>query len=373
MPFIFNSEARPRIVRAIRFLAIDGVILAAIVVGFELGVRTLAPEYAGQVYDTEFTGGHPRAINARGYRGKAVADDKAQDEFRILGIGDSVTWGTAVAAESTWPSQLARRLDADGSRPVSSINAGYPGHGLEDIAFNLQQRWSKRDPDVIVLALSNNMVSLALARDGKEPRAHPIKPSGSAPGRLQATRTKVLRFAKGLALPRFSKVNIERGMYAIGLSGHDVEPATPYGPMLALGWKQPRLETFVVDHAWAHFEHDLTSLRDVAKATGRPFYVMYVPARFMVFDSFWDNEKHVPMDRVTIDPSLRIRSVCERLGIEYIDVSDALKAARQESVDTGRGATAFYVQFDFTHLDDTGLSVIADAVTLRLRRDGIYP
>ena len=373
MPFLINKDARPRILRAIRFFAVDGVVILAIVLVLELAVRTLAPGYTDQIFDGEFTGGHPRAVNAKGYRGELVADKHAEGEFRILGIGDSVTWGTSVAAELTWPRQLADRLGADKHHKVTSINAGYPGHGLADIAFNLDQRWRNAEPDVIVLALSNNMVSLALLRDGAEPRAHPTKPNNWTPQGINAIKVKAVRFVKRLALPRFAKVNIERAMYGIGLRDHDVDPKEPYGPMLAFGWKQGDVPPFVADHAWTKFEHDLRRLRDRAEATGRPFYVTYVPSRFMVFDGVWDNEKHVPKDRVTVEPSEQIRSICEELEIRYVDAFGALRKARQRSLDSADGTEAFFVQFDFTHLNEAGLSVLAEAVAERLKGDGIFP
>src|SRR5262245_36764780 len=54
---------------------------------------------------------HRIRINSLGYRGADIPLRKAQDEYRILMIGDSFTFGDYVNDEDTLPAQLERILE----------------------------------------------------------------------------------------------------------------------------------------------------------------------------------------------------------------------------------------------------------------------
>jgi hypothetical protein len=78
-----------------------------------------------------------------------IAAPKAADEFRVVLIGDSSTWGFLLRPEETLAAQLnARGLLRDGRR-VRVYNIGYPDFSLEKDALLLQRARAHR-PDMIV-------------------------------------------------------------------------------------------------------------------------------------------------------------------------------------------------------------------------------
>lgn len=73
---------------------------------------------------------------------------------RIVGIGDSVMWGTGVDAADSLLGQLEARLRRDG--PVHAINAGVVGYSsLQSLRF-LEKFVLPLEPDVVLLNFCNN-------------------------------------------------------------------------------------------------------------------------------------------------------------------------------------------------------------------------
>src|SRR2546426_7316948 len=132
-----------------RSVVIGGLLaLASIVVtrvALELGVRLVAAQDA-DVYDAEkllrpdteagfrlyrphaashFSGVDVR-INSLGFRDREVVLPKPAEVFRILAVGDSVTFGFGVDLAETYVKQLEGRLTplAGGGRRVEVVNAG---------------------------------------------------------------------------------------------------------------------------------------------------------------------------------------------------------------------------------------------------------
>lgn len=109
-------------------------------------VFTFRPGYRGQMFAT------PVAINSLGIRDEEEPQAKAPNEFRLLMLGDSVTYGLGVPLEKTFTKVLERLLaEADSSRRYRACNAGVP-------AYNTGQeyRWLTRlveplQPDLVVL------------------------------------------------------------------------------------------------------------------------------------------------------------------------------------------------------------------------------
>ena len=54
--------------------------------------------------------GAPFKTNSHGFRGEEAAIEKAHDVFRIAVLGSSVTMGSGVSNQQTWPAQLQELL-----------------------------------------------------------------------------------------------------------------------------------------------------------------------------------------------------------------------------------------------------------------------
>jgi hypothetical protein len=78
-----------------------------------------------------------------------IAAPKAADEFRVVLIGDSSTWGFLLRPEETLAAQLNARGLLRNGRRVRVYNIGYPDFSLEKDALLLQRARAHR-PDMIV-------------------------------------------------------------------------------------------------------------------------------------------------------------------------------------------------------------------------------
>jgi lysophospholipase L1-like esterase len=103
-------------------------------------------------------GGWDVRIDAAGFRGPDHALQKSGDQFRILLLGDSYTFGWAVAEDSTYGSVLGRLLLGRGAncQKVEVINGGVNGYNTEqEIAF-LRLIGLKYHPDLVIIAFTPN-------------------------------------------------------------------------------------------------------------------------------------------------------------------------------------------------------------------------
>jgi len=89
--------------------------------------------------------------NSEGLRRPEFPEEKRADEFRVLCLGDSVTFGLGLRESETYPARLQKELQrwaADGMR-VRVINAGVPGWSSLSGRRFLEDH-PDLDPDVIV-------------------------------------------------------------------------------------------------------------------------------------------------------------------------------------------------------------------------------
>lgn len=345
--------------RVLRIASYDAAILLVLLVGLELIVRTVDPRYTRHLFDREFTGSAPVAMNADGYRGRLVPLTKEKDEIRVLALGDSVTFGTGIEWQDAWPQRLADRLEKETGRPVSVINAALPATDIDQMRVGFQSLSHAYQPDVVVLLLTGNTVSLGWIRrdDPDGPPQNEFLAKESPSGSLGRLRTEIRRSIKLFALPGFGSLNVQRAMFWIGLLRHDVDPDDPAGVMLAQGWIQGGLHPGDTDGAWEEFAHDVEHLRSTIEDTGVPLIASYAPPRFTLTDRLIDNEKAVRPARVSVDATARALALLERLAIPSADCRTHLLEARRQS----EGFAPLYRQFDYSHFDAAGHDAIASA------------
>lgn len=96
------------------------------------------------------------SINTLGYRGRNFPVTKPPGQFRILMVGDSLTFGNFVDDDMTLPSRLeAHMASACPQVPVLVINAGVSGSTITT-QVEMIERGMELDPDLIVLAFHEN-------------------------------------------------------------------------------------------------------------------------------------------------------------------------------------------------------------------------
>lgn len=355
MSQIFNDKALANLKTTVRYIAVDLSKILLAVVLLESLLQFIAPEYTNNNFDQEFTGGHPIAIKSPGNRGPVIPIQKAQGELRILGMGDSTTFGTGIAAEDTWPAQLATLFLKNGTK-ATYINSALEGYSLKEINSVYRNLWSQYKSDLVVLAVDNNLVSMTwFRRNDKSVTANPyLKPI--AKSKLADVKNQF----KILATPSWLKINSQKALYLVGLANNNLKADVPLGATLALGWQQADLPANVAESAWKQFESDLSVLRDSVAADGRSLAVVYLPTRFMAFDGFSDNEQQVPRQRLTMDAGKRLGEISKSLGLSYVDTTEGVRRGRSQIAQKESRFAAMYIKFDNTHLDKDGHKAVAE-------------
>ncbi len=89
-------------------------------------------------------------INSLGLRNPELAP-RADDELRILSLGESTTFGIGVADDETYTARLEAQLAAaDRARPVTALNAGVPAWSSFQSLKYLELRGLALEPDLLL-------------------------------------------------------------------------------------------------------------------------------------------------------------------------------------------------------------------------------
>lgn len=357
--------------RALRILGWDLLIIFLILLAGEIVLRFVGPEYERNLYDHDYTGSQLVDLNEQGYRGPAVPLAKLPGEFRVVCLGDSTTFGTGVGAADTWSAQLGDLLRTKTSRPVSTMNVAFEGASLRTLDLAYRNQWAAYHPNVVAILVSGNMVSLAWMQRNDAASQPRYGRSPVHETRLEHLETEANRAFHKLRLPAFLSLNTQRGLYWLGVLNHNISPDMPAGAMLAHGWLQGGLNPSEADDAWRVFARDLAQFRDDVAAHGAFLIVAYSPTRFDLSNSAFDNEKNVPRDRLTIDPDLRFRQLCEKLHIPCVDALAAIRRRRGEIESAEDRRASMYIPFDYAHLDRDGHYAVAREIADYLGKSGV--
>ncbi len=98
--------------------------------------------------------------NSLGQRGGEASREKAPGTYRILGLGDSYTFGTGVKFEDTYLQVLERELNASGSTAprYEVMNAGVEGYNTVQELATYRENGSGLKPDLVLVGYLFNDV-----------------------------------------------------------------------------------------------------------------------------------------------------------------------------------------------------------------------
>lgn len=93
----------------------------------------------------------PVKINSLGFRDVEHRKDKDDQTIRILGLGDSFTFGWGVPLNTTYLKRLEQVLSQATGHKVETINTGVPGWGLNQYYICLKEFGLQFAPDIVVV------------------------------------------------------------------------------------------------------------------------------------------------------------------------------------------------------------------------------
>src|SRR5947209_18236687 len=157
-------EVPSRFSRKLRRLAliffIDAVILLPLIYGFEFFLEWKDPRKQlpvdGMVNGRLLTWGHLVETNRLGFRECDFQVPKPPGVFRIMVLGDSLTWGAGLAPEERYTNLLERRLNEAYPGRFEVLNFGFPAGSTIEERSVLRKYKDLVQPDLVLVGFCIN-------------------------------------------------------------------------------------------------------------------------------------------------------------------------------------------------------------------------
>lgn len=261
---------------------------------------------------------------------------KPPGTFRILGLGDSFTYGTGAAFEDTYLARLERRLNQrPGPHPgIEIVKAGIPRYFPEPERSFLEHYGLALEPDlVIVTFVPNDVIDTFMGLDA-------VKPSGS--GFLMSREASELGTAGEWLFVHSHVARIVLGRWVT----HRIWMKHP------IFWDDVYVANGRHEEAWRKVEEEYRRMVDLAASRGTRLVIVQIP-------------ENRPWDRPEITyPAKRLSAWAAANGAFFIDTMPALAAASRSE--------KLYWDKD-QHCNAAGYRVVADAVDRGLAEHGLVP
>ena len=349
-------EATPkqsRVRRILLVLAFDAAGLAVLFSGAELAVRWREEGSLGAAWES-FQGGdvplaqdgesnwlehHPAlgyrlntshpTVNSAGIRHGPLSAEREPGTFRLLVLGDSVSW-----EQEGWVSMLAEHIE----RPeLEAVNAAIPGYTTHQERLLFETELAATKPDLVVLqyCLNDNHRFLhELTDDGRwlvrqDARQALIPTGGGLIDRLSRSSYLIYELRKHVYLSR----NRDGGFFPWDTN-----------PDFAPAWQEA---------SWVGQSEELGYMRDIARQVGAPLAVVVVPYGSQLGAKYLERDAEY-----TLKPQRRLSAICESHELPLLDTYGAFFERRAEKI---------FKDGDPVHLTPLGHRILARTVADFLR------
>lgn len=112
------------------------------------------PKASGYGWETQID------INSYGFRGREYSLQKPANTFRIIVIGDSISFGNRLAPEENYPTML-ETLYQQAGKSVEVLNLSLGGYDTLQEVATLADIGLQFDPDLVILGYCNNDIGVA--------------------------------------------------------------------------------------------------------------------------------------------------------------------------------------------------------------------
>lgn len=345
-----------------RAVIVSVIALSVVSVDRLVGIAVPPPSERDQLFEPHPTRGwsHRRGvvgsdssiltrINSLGLRGPEIPVEKPRDAFRVLFLGDSITFGFGLEDSETFAVQTGALLRARSStKRVTAINAGVGAYTTWQELDYLRREGMKLDPDVVVLGFClNDMVDLI----GTEPGMVSGRPMNFAFSNVPHW-SGLVRAVLSLRESRRTHAVLDSVVWA------RVDPfRDENSPLRGLEdvYRDPL--PAVVEKAWARSLADLDGVRRLCQSHGVAWVLMYLPmARQLVVGG------------EEIQPEQHLSAWSDRHGVFFLDLTPAFRAEVRR-----RGGDAGTLLFDEVHPKADGSTLIAEQIVTFMADKGLLP
>jgi hypothetical protein len=333
----------PRIRRLLLLLCVNGAVLAASLAVVELGLRLFAPqvlrrdpvafnETFGTFYrpkaNMEIQVAQPEGVtnwktNSHGLRDEEIDYIKPAGTYRIIGLGDSFTFGYTVESDECFLHLLEGQLNVNetlkestGIERFETLNMGVGGYGTVAELNMLQREGIKYEPDLVLLMLFvGNDIEDALRelRRSKAPGAPSSQPSTSLSHKAKKFLGENFHTYSFLSV-RLHQLLVRLGLRQINESTVDI-----------LRLEQPKR----IRQGWTAVEEAISAIHDLSTEVGAEFRVVAIPLRHQVQQSEWQTILQAysltPSEYSLDQPQLYLRDMLATQGISSIDLLGAFR------------------------------------------------
>ena len=272
--------------------------------------------------------------NSLGFRGPEWSRPKPENVFRIVGLGDSFTYGVGVSLEETYLHRLETLLNQrSGPHPrVEVINLGMPAYFPEPERMVLEQIGATFRPDLILVGfLPNDVVDTyrTLGFVTVDRSGYLVTRDAARLGAVGATLYRHCHVCR-IALRGYLSWKMERGRSG-GISGI-------WGP------------AGMHERDWLAIEREYGRMHRIADSIGSTFVLMQIPQR-----PPWSPEARYPGQRL-------IRWATSR-QVGFLDLLPVMEAAAGQRL---------YYPLD-GHCTPAGHALIAEELARYLTARGMIP
>jgi len=240
--------------------------------------------------------------NSFGFRDEEQAPAKPEGVFRILGLGDSFTYGVGASFDETYLHQLQDMLNRrPGAHPrVEIIKGGMPGHFPELERLLLEHYGRQFEPNLMLVAfLPNDVIDTFYGAD-------------------------TLRVSKlGYLTTREAAELGEAGAW---LYVHSHAARMILGKMVASRLQKGRRDRWPEvykpdgyhEDDWRQLELQYEKMIQIARSIGARIFLVHIPQKG-------------PWEESTSYPPSRLAQWCAERGVAFVDTLPALRAASGEA------------------------------------------
>ncbi len=305
--------------------------------------------------------GVPVRINSMGLRDRELTVPKPERTFRVLALGDSVTFGFGVRVEETYVKRLESRLNRDRARPARRaevVNAGIEGVGLDYYFHFLRTRGVELEPDLVLVGIVlNDIADYEPGDQAGRPRRSPVVSALQAFNRTMRVRSHL-----------YASVSARMKSFLYRVGALDVNRLYADN-FLALG---PPSE--LQRRAWASTLAVLDDLVELAERRGIPVVLVVFPMEMQLSAGARDLYRQalgVRLDDAALsdDPQKRLVEFSRSRGVPLVDLLPAFRRHQSNGLFL-RGRS---ISHDWAHPSPEGHDVAADEIFRALRHLGLVP